>query len=64
MNVFPDTSAVIKLYHKEVGSDELPAFLNAHAHDLILTISDITRTEFHSRRQRGNTMSNVNELPT
>ena len=26
MNVFLDTSAAIKLYHKEVGSDELLAF--------------------------------------
>jgi predicted nucleic acid-binding protein len=48
MNVFLDTSAVIKLYHKEVGSDELLAFLNVHSRDLIVTISDITRTEFHS----------------
>ena len=48
MNVFLDTSAVIKLYHKEVGSDELLALLNAQAHDLILPITDITRTEFHS----------------
>jgi predicted nucleic acid-binding protein len=48
MNVFLDTSAVIKLYHKEVGSDELLAFLHSYAHDLILTVADITRTEFHS----------------
>lgn len=48
MNVYLDTSAVIKLYHKEVGSDELLAFLRSHADDLILTVADITRAEFHS----------------
>jgi predicted nucleic acid-binding protein len=57
MNVYLDTCAVIKLYHQEAGSKELLALLNSHAHDLILTISDITRTEFHSaflRRVRMN----------
>ena len=48
MNVYLDTSAVIKLYHWEVGSDELLAFLRGNADDLILTVADITRTEFHS----------------
>jgi predicted nucleic acid-binding protein len=48
VNVYLDTCAVIKLYHHEVGSDRLLAFLSAHAHDLVLTVSDITRTEFHS----------------
>ncbi len=57
MNVYPDTSTVIKRYHKEVGSAELLAVLRAHAHDLILTVADITRTEFHlSLRIRLNTM--------
>lgn len=48
MNVYLDTSAVIKLYHKEAGSDALLAFLRYHADDLILTVADITRAEFHS----------------
>lgn len=48
MNVYLDTSAVIKLYHREIGSEELLAFLQRHADDLILTVADITRTEFHS----------------
>lgn len=48
MNVYLDTSAVIKLYHREVGSDELLAFLRYRADDLILTVADITRAEFHS----------------
>ena len=48
MNVYLDTSAVIKLYHREVGSDELLAFLRYYADDLILSMADITRAEFHS----------------
>lgn len=48
MNVYLDTSAVLKLYHREIGSEELLAFLRRHAADLILTVADITRTEFHS----------------
>ena len=48
MNVYLDTSAIIKLYHQEVGSDELLAFLRCYADDLVLTVADITRTEFHS----------------
>ena len=63
MNVFLDSSAVIKLYHKEIGSDELLAFLNAQAHDLILTISDITRTEFHSAFLRRVRMKEILATP-
>jgi uncharacterized protein len=63
MNMFLDTSAVIKLYHKEVGSDELLAFLNANAHDLIVTISDITRTEFHSAFLRRVRMKEIPATP-
>ncbi len=48
MHVVLETSAVITLYHNDVGSDERLAFLNASAHDLIVTMSDITRTEFHA----------------
>lgn len=63
MNVFLDTSAVIKLYHKEVGSEELLAFLNPHARDLIVTISDITRTEFHSAVLRRVRMKEIPATP-
>lgn len=48
MNVYLDTCAVIKLYHDEAGSQELLALLNSHAQDLVLTVADIARTEFHS----------------
>lgn len=48
MNIFLDTSALIKLYHFETGSDKLRLFLQSYSNDLILTISDISRIEFHS----------------
>jgi len=48
MNVYLDTSAVIKLYYREVGSEELIAFLRRYADNLVITMADITRTEFHS----------------
>ncbi len=60
MNFFLDTSVVIKLYHKETGSEELLAVLTSHASDLVLTIADITRIEFHSaflRRARTHEIS-------
>ncbi len=48
MNLFLDTSAVIKLYHKENGSEELVDILLQYEEDLVLTISDICKIEFHS----------------
>jgi hypothetical protein len=46
MNVYLDTSAVVKLYYKEAGSESLLAFLRPYADDLILTMADITKTVF------------------
>ncbi len=48
MNLFLDTSAVVKLYHQEKGTDALSSFLQQNAKDLILLIADITKLEFHS----------------
>ena len=48
MNLFLDTSAIVKLYQDEQGTDNLSNFLTQHASDLILTISDLTPIEFHS----------------
>jgi uncharacterized protein len=48
MNVYLDTSAVVKLYYKEAGSENLLAFLKLYTDDLILTVADISKTEFHS----------------
>jgi predicted nucleic acid-binding protein len=38
MNVYLDTSAVIKLYYREVGSEELIAFLRRYTDHLIITM--------------------------
>ncbi len=43
MNLYLDTSAVIKLYHRETGSERLLAFLRRNADDMILSIADITK---------------------
>jgi predicted nucleic acid-binding protein len=48
MNMFLDTNVLVKLYHEEAGTDKLTAFLNLYASDLILTLSDLTKIEFHS----------------
>ncbi len=41
MNLFSDTSAIVKLYHQEKGTDALSSFLQQTAKDLILLIADI-----------------------
>jgi len=48
MNLFLDTSAVVKLYHHEDGTDNLLNLLKQYSTDLILTISDLTKIEFCS----------------
>ncbi len=48
MNIFLDTNALVKLYHQEVGTDNLTEFLTLHQSDLIITISDLTKIELHS----------------
>jgi uncharacterized protein len=48
MNLFLDSSALVKLYHSETGTDRLSALLATNADDLILTIADISLLEFHS----------------
>ncbi|MBM4084155.1 MAG: type II toxin-antitoxin system VapC family toxin [Planctomycetes bacterium] len=48
MNLFIDTSALVKLYHHELGTENLTGLLERHADDLIITIADFTRIEFHS----------------
>ncbi|EDN66474.1 conserved hypothetical protein [Beggiatoa sp. PS] len=47
MNLFVDTSALIKLYHREIGTDN---FINSlHRQDnLVITMTDISRVECHS----------------
>jgi predicted nucleic acid-binding protein len=48
MNLFFDTSAVVKLYHKETGTNNLINSLQRHSDNLILLIADISRLEFRS----------------
>ena len=48
MNLFFDTSAVVKLYHKENGTDNLTNTLQRYSDNLTLLITDISRLEFRS----------------
>ena len=51
MNFFIDTSALVKLYHFENGSEELERFINEHFDlkgEIIITISEITTIEFYN----------------
>jgi len=48
MNYFFDTSALVKLYHTEQGSERLEAELSRFENDLIISVSDISRIEFYS----------------
>lgn len=48
MNLFLDTSAVIKLCHDEEGTENLTRFLLEHDENLFLSISDLTAIEIHS----------------
>ncbi|RKZ60555.1 MAG: hypothetical protein DRQ99_21880 [Candidatus Parabeggiatoa sp. nov. 3] len=68
MNWFVDTSALVKLYHQEIGTNN---FVNSlHQQDnLVITITDISRIECHSalmKRVRIGEMSlkNVREALT
>jgi len=48
MNLFLDTSAIIKIYHKEKGTVEFSKYLSEISEELLITISDITKIELHS----------------
>ena len=48
MTLYLDTSALIKLYHEESGTENLIKLIHQSADDLIITIADITLIEFHS----------------
>ncbi len=48
MNLFLDTSALIKIYHKEKGTEEFAEYLSNATEVLVLTTSDITKIELHS----------------
>ncbi|MEN8215418.1 MAG: type II toxin-antitoxin system VapC family toxin [Pseudomonadota bacterium] len=48
MNLFFDTSAVVKLYHKETSTNNLINSLQRHSDSFTLLIADISRLEFRS----------------
>ena len=63
MNLFLDTSALIKLYHQEVGTEQFSKYLSNIKGDLFLTTSDLTKLELHSsllKRSRIKEISNKN----
>ena len=48
MNFFLDTSAVVKIYHEEKGTEKFTQHLAEISEELFLTTSDITKIELHS----------------
>jgi len=48
VNYFLDTSAVVKLYHREQGTSHLETYLEQAGEDLFLVIAGITPLEFRS----------------
>ncbi len=65
LNLFFDTSALVKLFHREVGSDTLMKALRQH--DLNLWMSQLARLEFisalHRRLRMGEiTAGQLNEV--
>lgn len=48
MNLFLDTSALIKIDHLEKGTEEFSNYLDNASASLVLTTSDITKIELHS----------------
>jgi len=48
MNLFLDTSAIVKIYHQEKGTGKFSKYLEGISEELFLTTSDITKIELHS----------------
>lgn len=61
MNLFIDTSALVKLYHQEDGSENLADFLKQYEVDLVITISDLSKIEFHSAFLKRVRMNEIDE---
>ncbi len=61
MNLFLDTSGVIKIYHQEKGTDEFTKYLSKIPEELFFTTSDITRLEFHSELLKKHRMKEINQ---
>ncbi|MCF8316581.1 MAG: type II toxin-antitoxin system VapC family toxin [Ignavibacteriales bacterium] len=61
MNLFLDTSAVIKVYHQEKGTNEFTKYLSELSEDLFFTTSDITKVELHSALLKKHRMKEINQ---
>ncbi|MGD8778849.1 MAG: type II toxin-antitoxin system VapC family toxin [Ignavibacteria bacterium] len=48
MNLFLDTSAIIKIYHNEKGTEKFSKYLSDLSEELFISTSDLTRIELHS----------------
>ncbi len=48
MHLFIDTSALIKLYHNEKGTERLRNILEENKNNLFITVSKLSITEMHS----------------
>jgi len=59
MSWFVDTSALIKLYHQEIGTDNFIKSLNQQQ-NLIITITDISRVECHSAMMKHVKIDEIN----
>jgi uncharacterized protein len=67
MNLFLDTSAVIKIYHHEKGTEEFSKYIEDISEELFITISDLTKIELHSallkkHRTKEITRKNLSEV--
>lgn len=61
MNLFLDTSAIIKIYHQEKGTSNFTKYLSGIPEELFFTISDITRIELHSALLKKHRVKEINQ---
>ncbi len=59
MIVYLETSALLKVYHDEKGSDNLAAYLRRRDTDFALIVSDLSFVEFHSAIMRKARLSEI-----
>ena len=59
MNVYLDTSALVKLYHDEEGSDRLETYIEEHAETIFL--SELAKLEFRSAMWRRVRMHEIDQ---
>lgn len=67
MNLFLDTSAIVKIYHQEKGTEKFSKYLSGISEELFITTSDLTKIELHSAllkkfREKEISQSNLAEV--